>query len=124
MTKEMNITPHRNLEDSILNWLRVRPGKSAACHYLAMQLDVPIASMRAKLVQLEQAGKLQSKNGHGRKVYCIPVEAEAVPDESQRYVAPFRPYRVPQEMRERMAEITAQREAHPSFYGSDNNPQP
>lgn len=112
---------HRTLMDNALIYLQARPGMEFTNQAIGRILEVDLRTMRRALEMLLKTRKLSANEEAQPKTYYVPTAEQLAERDKPAEARPFRPYRVPQEMRERMDEIRAHRHNNPSFYGNNND---
>lgn len=118
--KEKAVPIHRNLAATVRAHLVNRPGQRFQVTQLAKQFDVTPPTMRQTLIGLESSKDgIRSAVSTGKRHWFFPKPERAEVSPAQE-VRPYRTYSVPSPMLERMAEIRAEREQYPSFYGDNN----
>lgn len=109
---------HKNLDESIIAYLKGRPEQYFACSQLATQFGVETRTMRNHVESLVNRQKIRAAVvGARRRFYLPTLEQEAARNE------PVKPKHIPgqyqmsQQMTDLMARIRAERESIDSFFG-------
>lgn len=120
-----SMNKHRSLDDSIMAYIGARPGQLISSYTLSKHFEVDARIMKARLTSLAAFERVSTTVVYGKRHYYIPTP-EQIAERNREVEAKtsyFKPYVVPQPMRELMARIAAERDAHPSHYGNGNPQQ-
>lgn len=104
------------LDDQVVKLLKERDGRHLPTAKIADHFGVTLTSMRFTLQRLVDNKRIREFVMNGRRNFHIPNAKQLADMTRTLEVRPFTPYRMPQQMQDRYAELVAHRAANPSKF--------